>query len=299
MPRISEGQVAIGALIAFAAWLFVGLPWLLSPIERIEYREAPQATAQSPQAQPNGSAQAPFFVQVIPAGKSTQERTEEAQDREEKKSSDRWLVRWTLALFLATVGLIVATGALGYFAYATIRETRRIGVAQVRAYVSIKEVRVDFHSEYIHPIISFIATNSGQSPARNFISNITLQYVGNPVDRQITFKRDWLNQVGISIPAGTDAPRERFHIPNMSIKLHVEGQQAIATHCVVRALIRFRYTDVFNNEWLEEAYFAGLATKNFDVQMIAGEAPVFWHGGELFAVTKTSDWDTVSEGQDD
>jgi predicted LPLAT superfamily acyltransferase len=51
----------------------------------------------------------------MPSPKSAEERAQEAEEREEKKSADRWLVRWTAALFAATVGLILATGVLGYF----------------------------------------------------------------------------------------------------------------------------------------------------------------------------------------
>jgi hypothetical protein len=55
-------------------------------------------------AEPKGSASAPFFVQAIPAPKPAEERAQEAEDREEKKHADRWLVRWTFALFAATIG---------------------------------------------------------------------------------------------------------------------------------------------------------------------------------------------------
>jgi hypothetical protein len=115
MPKITEGSFVLGGLALLAVWLFVGLPWLATPLERIEYREAPQHSAQSSQEHPTGSAQSPFFVQVTPSPKSAEERSQEAEEREEKKSADRWLVRWTAALFAATVGLILATGVLGYF----------------------------------------------------------------------------------------------------------------------------------------------------------------------------------------
>lgn len=61
---MTEGRLAIGFLILFAAWLFVGLPLLIYPPERSD-----------------------------------------------------WLVQWTFALFVATVGLILAAAVLLYFAY--------------------------------------------------------------------------------------------------------------------------------------------------------------------------------------
>ena len=121
---MTEGRVAIGALILLAAWLLIGLPWLLSPSERIEYRDVFQAAAQNTEALPKGSRNSPFFVEVIPTPKSAKEQAEETEDREEKRSSDRWLVRWTFALFAATIGLILATLGLGYFAYRQSRDMR-------------------------------------------------------------------------------------------------------------------------------------------------------------------------------
>jgi hypothetical protein len=128
--KIPEGPVAIGTLIAFSAWLFIGLPIYLGPLERIQYYENAQAAPQSTAAEPNGTPQAPFFVQVIPSSKTAAERTQEAEDREEKRAADRWLVRWTAALFAATVGLILATGVLGYFAFRQARDMEKsIGAA--------------------------------------------------------------------------------------------------------------------------------------------------------------------------
>jgi hypothetical protein len=105
-----------------AVWLFVGLPWLNTPLDRIEYRDAPQHSGT--QNNPDGSAQSPYFVQVIPTPKSAQKQKEEAEDREEKKSSDRWLVRWTFALFAANIGLIAATAVLGYFGWQQSKDMR-------------------------------------------------------------------------------------------------------------------------------------------------------------------------------
>jgi len=152
---LTEGKVAIGALILLATWLLVGLPWLLYPLERIEYREAPQSPIQSSQAQPNGSANAPFVVQAAP--KSAEERTQEAEDREEKKSADRWLVRWTFALFAATIGLILATGVLGYFAYQQAHDMKASVAAAEDAAKAAKasaEALPIIEGAYVYPVIA-------------------------------------------------------------------------------------------------------------------------------------------------
>jgi hypothetical protein len=73
-------------------------------------------------------------VQVIPSLKSSTELAQEAEDRAEKRSADRGLVTWTAALFFATVGLILATCVLGYFAYRQLRDMKAsIAAAQKAA----------------------------------------------------------------------------------------------------------------------------------------------------------------------
>ncbi|WP_316229591.1 hypothetical protein [Bradyrhizobium sp. SZCCHNR1070] len=181
---MSEGRVTIGALILFAAWLFVGLPWLLTPSERVEYRETSQASAHGTQNQPNGTVQSPYFVQVIPAPKSAQERADEAQDREEKKSSDWWLVRWTFALFAATIGLILATAVLGYFGWRQSRDMQdsiavanRSATAAERALIDLERPWLFVHlsphlvdrkapPEFkVPPVAVFQIGNHGRMPA--------------------------------------------------------------------------------------------------------------------------------------
>jgi hypothetical protein len=135
MPKLSEGVVALGGLAAFAAWLFIGLPLLYLPTEIHNQPEIHSSQpAQPTNTQPNGSLQSPFFVQAIPGAQTAEERAQEAEDREEKKSADRWLVRWTAALFLATLGLIVATLILAYFAFRQMRDMEAsIAVAEKSA----------------------------------------------------------------------------------------------------------------------------------------------------------------------
>jgi hypothetical protein len=64
-----------------------------------------------------GTRAPPLYVQVIPTPKSAQERAEEKAERDDKKNIDKWLVRWTASLVLATIGMILATGVLAYFGY--------------------------------------------------------------------------------------------------------------------------------------------------------------------------------------
>lgn len=122
--KISEGTIAIGALICFSAWLFIGLPILNTPSERIQYYEATHKPPDHSTPEPKGTSQAPFFVEVVPASKSAEERTQEAEEREEKRLLDRRLANWTVVLGAATIGLILATALLGFFAWRQAGDTK-------------------------------------------------------------------------------------------------------------------------------------------------------------------------------
>jgi hypothetical protein len=134
MPKITEGTFALGALSAVAMWLVVVLPVYYGPPQSSQQmHEATHEAGQAAYAKRDGSAAAPFVVQVIPTPKSAEERTQEAEDREEKKSADKWLVRWSAALFAATIGLIFATLVLGYFGLQQSRDMKHSIAAALEA----------------------------------------------------------------------------------------------------------------------------------------------------------------------
>jgi hypothetical protein len=186
MPKISEGSVALTGLFALAIWLFVALPYIYGPTPS-GYRNEPHSSepAKAASTEPKGTASAPFFVQVIPAPKSAEESAQEAEDREEKKNADRWLVRWTFALFAATIGLILATGILGFFAWRQAKDMKESVAAANRSVViserALTELEAPFtaikvmesgltrkYSEMGHDfgILQFAITNHGRTPAR-------------------------------------------------------------------------------------------------------------------------------------
>lgn len=135
MLKLSEGTVFGGGIFVLAVWLLVGLPLYYGPSDaHSQPRQAAEHAANTYSAEPDGTENAPLFVQIKPSQKSGAERVQEEQEREEKRSADRWLVRWTAALFVATVGLIFATGVLGYFGYRQSQDMKEsIGVAQKSA----------------------------------------------------------------------------------------------------------------------------------------------------------------------
>jgi hypothetical protein len=82
--------------------------------------------------------------------------------------------RWTM-LMLAVGMLTTMIGVVGLWfiretlhaTRATVDETRRIGEAQVRAYLSIKSATISVDKSGL-PWVQMVVVNTGQSPARKF-----------------------------------------------------------------------------------------------------------------------------------
>jgi hypothetical protein len=219
-----------------------------------------------------------------------------------KSSADERVADYTLAvawltgvLAVSTIGLWIVTWRSGIRQSrdmeASIVETRRIGEAQTRAYVSISAAQIGFMFNAGAPAVSFVAFNSGQSPARNFVWNIKIQYPAPEINREVSFNVNWLREAGMSIPATTTAPPESAIVSDMSAKQYVEPGGLSVT--VIRAKIDFRFTDVFDQDWFGEAYFSGLIQKRTDGQM----ADTPWIG-KISPTPKPRDWDKIRKASE-
>ena len=191
---------------------------------RAEHHSSTNQSDQSPARQPDGTRAAPFVIEMIPSPKTAEERAQEAEDREEKKLADRWLVRWTAMLFFATVGLILATAVLGYFGFHQARDMKAsISVAQssadaakvqaetardtlkamqdtarrqLRAYVHVDDATIKFVKTEWQPNIRITIKNFGQTPAYrvNHRCGNALVFIGkadlNPPQNTVTDLHD-------------------------------------------------------------------------------------------------------------
>jgi hypothetical protein len=145
--------VLTGAFRAFA--LAVLLAWLLpahsepplpTPSEASKPQEQKTAARQQSAAEDNrGTAQAPFVVNVLPPVKTEQEAEQDAKERDEKSSSDRWLAIGALLTAIFTGLLVFVTSGLAYYTYQLWAATRDMArkldettKRQLRAYVSTK-----------------------------------------------------------------------------------------------------------------------------------------------------------------
>jgi hypothetical protein len=116
-------------------------------------------TEQPPAAYGRGTEQSPTFVKILPLQKTEAEAKQEAEDREEKSSTDRWLVRWTGAVAIFTFVL----GALGGW------QAREEFIATHRPKIKIHAVEITHREVGKQTFIgaSILAFNTGESVAKN------------------------------------------------------------------------------------------------------------------------------------
>lgn len=217
--------------------------------------------------------------------KKTGRKTEECKNIWERTTSDP-VALFTFILAGSTIGLWVATVGLYLAGKQTIKETRRIGEAQVRAYVSIKSATIAFMGPRQHPVVGFVATNTGQSPARNFVWNVVVQYAGRQYKTQ-SFYEPWRTRMGIDIPAVSDAPFEQAIVPHISLTDFVESLENRGRGAVVRIKVEFRSTDVFGIDLFGEAYFHGLGPQ----QPPPEDPTAISQPYVLNATARPTDWD--------
>jgi hypothetical protein len=169
MPKITEGQFALGGLFTFAVWLFVVLPFLYPCPEPVYGNERP-ANAQE---QTNSIRdESPSFVALklfTTAGRNeigkycAQKSNKEEEEWTHKyvcdiKITDVYLAIFNFLLVIVTAGLIAA-GIL------TVRQMRTTEERQLRAYIfPVEAVLTQFTAGEVLKC-RITTKNTGQTPA--------------------------------------------------------------------------------------------------------------------------------------
>jgi hypothetical protein len=143
------------------------LPFLYGPLPRFAETGGPPQThaeesEQKPAAKPDGTVTAPFFIRIP---KTAKEEAEEAADRRDKSSTDRWLMIFTGAVALFTLLLVVATALLYQAGERQLHLSRETAQRQLRAYVHVKGAEVQNIGDPSKRRVIIIIENSGQTPA--------------------------------------------------------------------------------------------------------------------------------------
>src|ERR1700733_5528294 len=225
-----------------------------------------QSTQQPTATDQRGTDQSPLVVNVLPPEAAEDKAKHEAADRAPKDKLDRNPVRLAIASIVVAFLQFVAIGIQAVFlwfafqaAKSAVNETRRIGEAQVRAYVSIKSAGIGYSGKEQLPFVHFVARNTGQSPARNFLWDVTIQYTAGGQKQTSMFNPDWLSGVGLDI-AATDEITSQMVVILRPLKVFRDnwGGNLITIpvrNVFVRIRIGFRFTDVFDHDWFGESYF--------------------------------------------
>jgi hypothetical protein len=156
-------------------WFGLVLPIIYWPESPHQQQQHSTSTPRPTNYEPKGTPQAPFFIEVLPGPDAAQRAAQEAEDRLEKQNADRWLVRWTFALFAATLGLIGATAVLGVLGYFQLRDVRASINLAHRPKIRVKHLvlaRDIWQGQPIVVNLTFVNVGTGQAR----INQIGLRY---------------------------------------------------------------------------------------------------------------------------
>jgi hypothetical protein len=192
------------------------------------------------------------------------EATNEDSRAEDDLIAQTEMARWALYMLIATLVVAVITGVGVYYVWQTLKVTRDIGEAQVRAYISIKASPLFKDLAPDAPMnFELEVSNLGSSPAFD-LSYGTLLVVGSAdIPKQI-----------FSTPIDQDSPhRQNTTISaNQSIKsigeLILSADQVKEVHqggSIIYCGARASYSDVFG--WCHEVDFlVSMRAAQFEIQ---------------------------------
>ena len=187
-----------------------------APNHTITYQQPkPPEPAESASANERDTKQLPLVVEVKAMPERTQEeRADQAAERHDKADTDRWLVRLTAILAVATALLVIATGFLWNATKQLVGGAEDTAKRQLRAYVFVGE------AEIIHAGTNMVEAaikikNFGQTPAYDVTISTAAQAFNIPGD--IAFA---------PTPVGPDSSRFVFG-PG------AEGRHSIPLHTLI------------------------------------------------------------------
>jgi hypothetical protein len=164
-------------------------------------------------------------------------RNTRVQRAEQDLNAQREMAQWAEGMLWAAwaIGLLTfgATVVGVRYVYLTLvatqdmaRETTRIGEAQVRAYLNIKDVLLGFNDDSKSPVIKMTIVNTGQSPAREIEMVFRFSFFPNfvnidaPADIQDQTVRWWFDD----IPGGQEFTCSPTSLSDVRMQTEVFGE---------------------------------------------------------------------------
>lgn len=172
MRRVTEGQYALGGLTVFAVWIFLILPLLYYPRQKVPQNN--QGTTQSEQKGNTISDEPPPLVALKLLTTTGRHEISAYCARYPKGDSQDWTHRYICDVkitdaYLAWFNglLVLVTGGLMIVGFLTIRKMRDTEERQLRAYV-FAEIEKSQRSANGVWQFGVVYRNSGQTPAYDF-----------------------------------------------------------------------------------------------------------------------------------
>jgi hypothetical protein len=127
------------------------------------------------------------------------------------------------------------------------------------AYVSTKSANVYFIGDDGLPLIEMVASNSGQSPAINFVWAPELHYLPETTEEIINdVHEEWADQPGLDVHSASETTAIYvLHDFILTEKIAVDG--IVPNRMGVSVTIHYTWTDVFGQSFIDFATFAGMA----------------------------------------
>lgn len=178
----------------------------------------------------------------------------EAQTAQRDLAAQRSMALWAAAMFWATFGTVVVAAIGIYYVRNTLLESRRIGQAQVRAYLADDGFNVSWaNADDGRPTVENIEAiwkNTGLSPALScglklIITGLLPEEAGNPIEESVDALKT--QQLGtVSIAVGGRALCGGTSLTADQTADWLEGRNLIIVHSLAA------YKDVFGNIWKTE-----------------------------------------------
>lgn len=252
--RSRYDQVVLGLLGAIALIVLVVVIWTSASLsERYSHRaqQAAESYGYAAEEDISRTCGGRDFAATAKCIKEIIEATREAQTAQYDLAAQRDMALWAFAMFWIALFSLALTCVGIFFVKQTLdanraivekaaeanRNARELGEAQVRAYLTFQDVRIDF--DWYLPRVRFKLFNAGNSPATNIVAT------GGCI-------RETVNGTGPVFTAGAMVGTLRAGVESDSITIYV-GQpihEIITTQVEVpmslmKAMLRVTFEDVF------------------------------------------------------
>jgi len=213
----------------------------------------------------------------IGASREDQHAEHDLQAQQDSAEAAFWMMLIGAITLSATLAALWFLKGTLDAAQATVHETRRIGEAQVRAYLAVSSLWIKRSGEWLWFVPMF--KNYGQSPARKLRVKYSLNVFHT--EGSTNFDSEWIDW-NESVPAGDEYEGTAWHCPERLTAAQVDiwdGMKGI----MIGIRLEVRAVDVFGNPFKLFASFTAL--------------PDDWEDGKFYSMPRASALSAALRGE--